>query len=109
MSGSSSESSFPYPVFILNLNRKPERYIYVKNQLDKMGIKNYRRVSAIDGFNTPLEKFRDFGIDPKLTEHKGIAGCAATHVAVWKHIAENKYGWSLILEDDAHFHPNFMQ
>lgn len=100
---------FPFPIFIINLNRKPERYRYVRDQLNKLGINNYRRVTAIDGFNTTTETFIKLGITAELTQRKGLAGCAASHVAVWKHIAEYKLDWVLILEDDAHFHPEFVQ
>ena len=101
--------NFPFPIYIINLDRKPERFIYVKEQLDKMGITNYERISAVDGFNLTQKELEDFGLTPELSERKGIAGCAASHIKIWKHIAENKLGWCLILEDDAHFHPDFLK
>ena len=104
-----SNNSFDFPIYIINLDRKVERYTYVRNQLDKMKITNYRRVSAIDGFKLTTDKLLSFGLTSELAERKGLAGCAASHIKVWKHIAENKLGWTLILEDDAHFHPDFMK
>jgi len=30
-----------------------------------------------------------------------------SHIKLWEYIMNNKMGWTLILEDDAHFHPQF--
>jgi GR25 family glycosyltransferase involved in LPS biosynthesis len=106
---SQPERKFPYSIYIINLARKPERYIYVKEQLDRMGISDYYRIIGVDGFETSREDLVKFGLTYELTERRGIAGCAASHIKMWKFIAENKLGWSLILEDDAHFHPNFLE
>jgi len=100
---------FPFPIYIINLDRKPERFKYVKDQLDNMGITNYHRVSAIDGFNTEREELIKFGLTYELTERRGIAGCAASHINMWNMIVKEKMGWTLILEDDAHFHPDFIK
>lgn len=104
------EGTFPFPIFIINLDRKPERYEYISKQLNDMGLTGYTRISATDGFKVDHKEMIDLGISPKLIQNgKGLAGCASSHVRTWKHIAENKLGWSLILEDDAHFHPQFME
>lgn len=102
-------STFPFPIYIINLDRKPERYDYVRNQLDAMGITGYERISAVDGFHTSTEDLVQFGVTPELTARGGIAGCASSHIKVWRLIAERKLDWTLILEDDAHFHPNFLE
>jgi len=102
-------NSFPFQTFIINLDRKKERYDYVAKQLDNLGISNYKRWSATDGFNIdPTEMIAD-GISQKLiNKGKGFAGCASSHVRIWKHIRDNKLDWTLILEDDVHFHPQFI-
>lgn len=104
-----SDDKFPFPIYIVNLDRKPERYSYVKDQLDKMSITNYNRISAVDGFNMGREELNNFGLTYELTERKGIAGCASSHIQIWNLIANNKMGWTLILEDDVNFHPNFVK
>lgn len=97
------------PIVIINLDRKPERYRYVSEQLDSLGLNNYRRISAVDGFQISDDEFRQFGLTDELIKRRGIAGCAASHVKVWRHIVENKLEQCLVLEDDAHFHPEFMK
>jgi glycosyl transferase family 25 len=103
------EDSFPFPILIVNLDRKPERFTYVKEQLDNMGLTGYQRISGTDGFFMSREELAELGTTYELTEHKGLAGCAASHIRAWRHIVENKMGWTLILEDDAHFHPQFLK
>ncbi len=104
-----SKTSFPFEVFIINLDRKTERYTYVSDQLDKLGITNYQRVSAVDGFHISKEELMKYGLGHNMSIRQGIAGCAASHISLWKHILDNKLDWTLILEDDAHFHPNFTE
>lgn len=102
------ENTMPFPIFIINLDRKPERYEYVHKQLDNMGIENYTRMSGVDGFKIDPKEMLSLGVSQKLIDKgKGLAGCASSHIRTWRHIAENKLGWTLILEDDAHFHPDF--
>jgi len=103
-------NTFPFQTFIINLDRKKERYDYVAKQLDNLGISNYKRWSATDGFNIdPTEMISD-GISQKLINRgKGLAGCASSHIRIWKHIRDNKLDWTLILEDDVHFHPQFIE
>lgn len=96
-------------IFIINLDRKPERYIYVSNQLDKFGLTGYQRWEAIDGFVTDTDKLISYGVTPNLSVRGGLGGCAASHMNLWRHIVDHKIKWTLILEDDAHFHPEFRE
>lgn len=96
-------------VYVINLERKPERYNYVVSQLNKLGMKNYKHWRAIDGFKCDPKEITSNGVDESMKERKGIAACAASHISLWKHICENKMDWTLILEDDAHFHPKFKE
>lgn len=96
-------------IFVINLDRKPERYVYVSDQLDKAGLKGYQRWPGVDGFNTEANILIFYGVTPKLCKRKGLAGCASSHINLWRYIVEKKIEWSLILEDDAHFHPKFQE
>jgi len=98
------------PIFIVSLDRKPERYKYVTGQLDSMGMKNYQKWSATDGSKTNTKEIMADGITQKLIErgNKAEVGCASSHIRLWKYIRANKLDWTLILEDDAHFHPEFI-
>lgn len=102
--------TFPFDVYVINLDRKPERFEYVKSQLSKYKGLRITRWSGTDGFKTGADKMVRLGVTRGLTEKGlGLAGCASSHIRLWKHIAEEKKDWTLILEDDAHFHPQFFQ
>jgi GR25 family glycosyltransferase involved in LPS biosynthesis len=101
-------NTFPFDVYIINLDRKPERYKYMMNHLNSIGIYNYKKWTAVDGFKTDSKTLQEYGLTKELSERKGLAGCAVSHILLWRYIYENKLNWTLILEDDAHFHPNFM-
>lgn len=103
-------NTFPFPIYIINLERKPERYRYIKQQLDNLGIKNYQQWRATDGFKVSDQEMLNDGVNQKLiSDGRGLSGCASSHIRIWKHIAENKLDWTLILEDDVHFHPDFVK
>lgn len=103
-----SAKKFPFEVYIINLDRKPERYGYVATQLDKIGINNYKKWVAVDGLIVGKDFYKKLGFSDKLSERKGEAGCAASHITLWKHLVDVDSDWVLILEDDAHFHPRFV-
>jgi len=101
-------NTFDFPIYIISLKNKSGRYKYVANQLDNLGLKNYQRWTAINRFKIdPLEMINE-GITQNLIDSsKGSAGCTTSHIKLWKHISKNKLGWTLILEDDTHFHSLF--
>lgn len=74
-------------VFIINLNRRPERWTQAVAECDKYGITNYERFEAVDGKN-------DDG-----TPH-GNKGCTQSHRRLWQKIAASDGERYLILEDD---------
>lgn len=102
--------TFPFEVYIINMDRDKERYKYVCEQLKSIGITNYKRWEAVNGFSVDPKVMISHGVHKDMVyKNKGVAGCATSHIQLWKHIAKNKLGWTLILEDDCHFHPDFME
>jgi glycosyl transferase family 25 len=99
--------SFPFEIYVINLDRKPERLQYVQAQLKSLGLQPAIKWQATDGFKIDPQLMIKEGVTKKMVERLGIAGCATSHIRMWKHIAKNKMNWTLILEDDAHFHPEF--
>ena len=104
------ENTFPFRTFIINLERNPDRYEYVTNQLDNLSMNNYERWPGVDGSQISTIDLIKEGVNSHIAKNsKGMAGCAVSHIRLWKHILSEKLGWTLILEDDAHFHPQFME
>lgn len=75
--------------FCVNLDRRSDRWIEVKAELERCGIRGCERFSAFD-------RHGKYG--------GGINGCGASHRAIWRRIASGGYGDRvLIFEDDAMF------
>jgi GR25 family glycosyltransferase involved in LPS biosynthesis len=103
-------TEFPFQTFIINLDRSPERYTYVTEQLKTMGITKYRRWRASDGKKISVNSMIKQGVNPWLAENeKGSAGCSLSHIRLWRYMVRKQLGWCLILEDDVNFHPDFMR
>lgn len=62
----------------------------------------------MDGFKPDPEILQKCGVTAELAQRKGLAGYTSSHIQLLRHINENKMGWTLILEDDTHFHPQFI-
>eukprot|EP00672_Neobodo_designis_P009327 CAMPEP_0174856486 /NCGR_PEP_ID=MMETSP1114-20130205/36032_1 /TAXON_ID=312471 /ORGANISM="Neobodo designis, Strain CCAP 1951/1" /LENGTH=284 /DNA_ID=CAMNT_0016091283 /DNA_START=47 /DNA_END=899 /DNA_ORIENTATION=+ len=109
-------------VYVINLDRRSDRWMHVERQLRKAGLQDGVRFPGIDGRNVdvdalvkagaisatgaerlrlPMEE-KLFGMD--LTP--GALGCALSHRAVWQRIVQAQHKCCLILEDDVEFHPS---
>lgn len=96
-----------FPTFVINMDHRVDRWSAMEQELGSQGMRA-TRWSAVNGKALSSIELKKIGIDQSLIDKsRGAAGCAASHVSLWKHIAEKKLGWCLILEDDATFHPDF--
>jgi GR25 family glycosyltransferase involved in LPS biosynthesis len=96
--GLNSINTFVDKIFIINLDDKSSRYLFLKKQLDELGIV-YERFQAIGGNSIDLGKFKSL--------KNGELGCLLSHISVLKIAEKNKLKSILILEDDAEFCENF--
>ncbi|CAK0836415.1 unnamed protein product [Prorocentrum cordatum] len=122
------------PAVVLNLERRQDRWDAVGRRLEPLGLR-FRRWAAVDGvasspaaISTDLVALRwstarnweyvvkvfeggkQCGYEPKeLPLTGGERGCAASHAAVWRHVAEGVHGGGplVVLEDDAKPTPAF--
>lgn len=93
------------PIFIINLDRRPDRKQLIESRLANLGIKNYKVIEAIDGKQLPenmdqiydrkssIQLFRDL----KPTE----IACSLSHVEIAKTIINENLDYAVVLEDDA--------
>jgi len=97
------------PVYIINLDRRPDRWNHIQRVVKQCGFNNVQRVSAVDGkklnvsqFVTPraLDLLRKPRVRHEDLGSAGAVGCYLSHVNVWKQIAESGVP-SIVLEDDA--------
>jgi len=83
-------------VYLVNLDRRPDRLENFKKQVEKYNLGNYERISAVDGLTINLF---DFGNKLK----SGELGLVLTNLQIIKDAKLKKYKNILILEDDCEF------
>jgi len=97
------------PAFIINLEDKPERFIYSRENISNAGFTDIRRYNAINGKNTTqVEYALNILNNPTLhsnMETPGKIGCLLSHLTVLKHIIQQNITIATIFEDDVFFHP----
>lgn len=95
--------------FLINLDRRTDRFEFVKQQLDKLDI-SFERISAVDGQLCSAEQIQSFNHNRFLLECKrqvvrGEIGCALSHRSVWQRMVDEQIPYALILEDDIRIDP----
>jgi glycosyl transferase family 25 len=82
-------------VFVINLDRNPERLEHMRGQLRGIA---FERIAAVDGTK-----------DPPTTE--GLSrfelACLASHQIAWRHFLDGSEEHACFLEDDLHIRPDF--
>lgn len=90
--------------FVVNLDRRIDRWKTFEKRAAQHGLINYTRWSAVDGAAlalTPEIKQLFEGND--FNWRRGVIGCALSHYHLWKKIIEEDLSCALVLEDDAEF------
>ena len=94
--------------YVLNLDRRPDRWEKFKRNAKPIDFLNYERYSAVDGYilkTTPqLQRIFD-GNDYNMKV--GAVGCAMSHFKMYIELIHSDYDAFLILEDDIEFADNF--
>lgn len=98
-------------IFCINLDRSPERWttccdLFLQHNL------NVTRFPAIEGKTLSItELIREKIITENCSEKNksGAMGVLMSNVMIWREIITHKYPWTLILEDDINFPPDFNQ
>lgn len=91
------------PVFVINLDRSPERLARFSRQCTDAGV-SFERFHAVDGVNLP-DRLKPYFCDASgeivsPLRHAEI-GCYASHLGVWQRIASDNIPAAIICEDDA--------
>jgi GR25 family glycosyltransferase involved in LPS biosynthesis len=85
-------------IFVLNLERRPDRWSKISEKLNKLGI-NFEKFNAIDGNNLEFDN-SNFVEGRGMIENKFALGCLESHLEIIKIARENNYRRILIFEDD---------
>lgn len=103
-----------FKVFLINLDSSTERFMFMDEQLKKLGIE-YQRVSAVYGKDLPdtdIAKVYDSQINLQKYDKKlslGEIGCYLSHIKCWQMILEQQLDYALILEDDSILDPELLK
>jgi glycosyl transferase, family 25 len=90
-------------IYCVNLDKSKDRWKYIKNIGDKIGI-NIKRFSAING--KKLNNIKQYCTDKYYNIMKnqkniyGNVGCYLSHLNLWKKIYNNMISHAIIIEDD---------
>lgn len=94
-------------VFVINLDRSPDRLQEIDKRLKKLGIR-YERIQAVDGAKlTPEELTKVTTKNCKRFCTRSAIGCAMSHIKVWKEVTKRNLKSVMVLEDDAIFGTDF--
>lgn len=102
-------------VYLINLERRPERRVRMEYCFDELGIA-FERVPAVDGKNLNDSYIEEHGIR-MLPEYRdpyhgrpitaGEIGCFMSHYNIWKDMLVNQHRLAIVFEDDIRFEPYF--
>lgn len=101
------------PSFIINLDRRPERWSQSFNEVQKAGFKNIQRWHAVDYKNKSQcdEAYTLLGHPPKhpsfnndFQDYPGTWGVFLSQTTLWKKIVDEHIPYACIFEDDVLFH-----
>jgi GR25 family glycosyltransferase involved in LPS biosynthesis len=99
-----------FKTFVINLDRRPDRYEKFKNQIEIKDLK-YERFSAVDGENLkPNCQLQHIFENNDYNMRKGMVGCAMSHLKLCIQLLKDDTSDTYcILEDDLDFVPDFME
>lgn len=109
------------PVFVINLDRRSDRWGVVQSRLIEAGFVNVYRVRGVDGssssaVNSLPQEWAAFGspkfdpIDPSFVNPRtglGKQGCTLSHLNLLALIVEKRIPLALVFEDDVRFHEDW--
>lgn len=107
------------PVFLVNLDRSPDRFAKATARIRAAGFSDVRRWSAADGQDAGAMQERWKALPngpprfdpahPEFLASTGAQGCALSHLELWSYIASSGIPYAVILEDDIAFHPRWAE
>lgn len=99
-------------IYIINLKRRSDRKENIIKQLEKLEIKNYDFLEAVDGLSLEIkEKYneiKNININNPISTC-GHFGCLLSHINAITLAKQNNYENIMILEDDIFFNDNFIE
>jgi glycosyl transferase family 25 len=98
------------PVFLINLDRSPDRLAFMQAEANRIGLK-FERVPAVDRTAVPDDLRAQFLApdgSPAGPLSPGEVGCYASHLTVHQRVVREGLPCAVVLEDDARLTPHLM-
>lgn len=96
-------------VFLINLDRSPDRLENVSKNLKEVGLP-FDRIAAVDGTKLDMDNIGSFALKKSVEKNKSLnssaIGCSLSHYYAYKRFLATNYEWCLVLEDDVNFSPD---
>lgn len=101
------------PVFVINLERRPDRWAFVAPKVEAAGFTNIQRYNAVDARQPEMceAAYQSLGAPKRhptfnrdFDEYPGTYGVFLSQVSLWKKIVDEQIPVATIFEDDAMFH-----
>ena len=100
------------PIFVLSLDRVPDRWQALSAQLDALGLSG-ERIAAIDRLAAGADRLAaEFAAGRRDRDYPATLGdicCSLTHQRLWRRIAAMSAGAVIVLEDDARLSAAFAE
>jgi GR25 family glycosyltransferase involved in LPS biosynthesis len=102
-------------VYIVNMDRCPDRLQLSVERCEKAGFTNINRFRGVDAKIDDLEaawkkhgfpKFDETDTEFVL-EYPGKQGCALSHYGIWKDMIDKDAPYAIVFEDDIEFHKDW--
>ncbi len=105
------------PVFVINLDSRPDRFAATSSALREAGFATVRRYSAVDARDSVAlrEAWAACGSPPFGEGDRGFGtvsgrqGCFLSHLLLWREIVEQGLPYASIFEDDVVFHRHWAE
>lgn len=90
-----------YPVYLINVDSRPDRLEYATNNIKNAGFNNITRIRATEPDNLIDNEIE--GISSLREEGRLASCCTNSHLNVWKRIIQDGHERAVVCEDDLYF------
>ena len=93
-------TAYTIPVYLINLDRRPDRLEAISENLRRIGVTNVTRIKAIDADEVVGQIPKDLSASQ--------AACRESHFLAMRELLDGDHPAALILEDDAQLSPRIL-
>jgi GR25 family glycosyltransferase involved in LPS biosynthesis/GT2 family glycosyltransferase len=96
------QEKIKYKCFVINLDRRPDRYEKIKEQIQKKYLPaDITKISACDGNKLVINpRLRSFCRNNNFYMRPGVIGCALSHLKLYQKLINDDVDGYVIFEDD---------